>query len=402
MSDKSSLLNELRIARDTQPSQERGRAKWPIVVVLALSLAAAGAWYFRAHLVDFSHATTVKVAEVSTTEPGAAGGAGLLEASGYVVTDRQSTVASKITDRVVQILVREGDRVEAGQVIARLDDSNTRAALNLADAQFRAAKLVFADAIPIYDRSKNLLAAGVSTQQALDTAKSTYDVARTNMNVAQNVREVAQRAQDDTIIRAPFAGIVTDIAAHEGEIVSPISAGGGFTRTGLCTIVDMNSLEVEVEVNEEYINRVHVGQPAAIHLDAYPDLSLSGTVAAVIPTADQAKGTVRVRVDFADKDPRILPHMSVRVTLLDNAGTSARGGVSRPALTIPARAVLREQDGRTYAFVVHDEKAEKRAVRVARRQGDDVTVLSGLDGGERVVVGDLSGLTDGARVAVEP
>jgi RND family efflux transporter MFP subunit len=253
-----------------------------------------------------------------------------LDASGYVVARRQATVASKITGRVLEVLIEEGQEVQQDQVIARLDDTNTRAELDQgraqraqAEASLQAAKIALDDARRIYTRNQQQYAAQVISAQDFDNAQVLFNTAQSEFNVrekalavARATLETAQRAQNDTIVRAPFAGVVTVKAAQPGEIVSPISAGGGFTRTGIGTIVDMASLEVEVDVSENFINRVHPGQKATVRLNAYPDWSIPAEVIAVIPTADRAKATVKVRVGFKERDARILPEMGARVSFL--------------------------------------------------------------------------------------
>jgi RND family efflux transporter MFP subunit len=206
---------------------------------------------------------------------------------------------------------------------------------------------------------------------------------------------VAERNLDDTIVRAPFSGIVTVKAAQPGEMVSPISAGGGFTRTGIGTIVDMDSLEIQVDVNENFINRVQPAQQASAKLNAYPDWQIPAHVVAVIPTADRSKGTVTVRIGLDQKDARILPEMGVRVSFLADSGGKPAGGV-----TLPSNAV-QESGTAGVVFVVHGDTLERRAVRLGAGGSGSITVLSGLTAGERVAVGDFNQFKDGAKIRVE-
>jgi RND family efflux transporter MFP subunit len=273
---------------------------------------------------------TPAAAGVSTNVP-ASGSA--LDASGYVVARRQATVSAKTTGRVTELLIEEGQAVRKDEVIARIDDTNTRAALHLARAQvaqakasFEAAKIALDDARRIFTRNQQQYSAAVisaqdfdNAQMAFNTAQSDYRIREKALEVARYALEVSQRDQEDTVVRAPFAGVITVKAAQPGEIVSPMSAGGGFTRTGIGTIVDMSSLEVEVEVSENFINRVRPGQQATIRLNAYPDWSIPAEVIAVIPTADRAKATVKVRVGFKERDERVLPEMGARVSFLSEA-----------------------------------------------------------------------------------
>jgi RND family efflux transporter MFP subunit len=273
--------------------------------------------------------------ERSGASSGAASGeASVLDASGYIVAQRQATVSAKTTGRLRDLYIQEGQSVKAGEVIARLDDSNSLAALAQAragvmqaQASMQAAQVALNDARPIYLRNEQERAAAVISAQDLDVAKQSYDAAQTNfaiqqaaLAVARTNLQVAERYQDDTVVRAPFTGVVTVKAAQPGDIVSPVSAGGGFTATGICTIVDMDSLEAEVDVSENFIHRVGAGQAAVVRLNAYPEWAIAGNVVAIIPTADRSKATVKVRVGFKTRDARVLPEMGARVSFLGKAG----------------------------------------------------------------------------------
>ena len=411
MSDKSELLDQLRIER---PATEEDRGVswvvWAIAMVVAVFAAGTVAWY------ALPRATPISVA---TAEPApadvAVGPSTILDASGYVVARRQATVSSKITGKVVQVSIEEGKRVAPGQIIARLDDTNARAAVEQARAQraqaeanLVAARVAFENAKPTYQRNELQYAKAVISAQTLDTAKASYDAARTGLDVAARVLQVAEagvavaeRNLEDTVVRAPFAGIVTVKAAQEGEMVSPISAGGGYTRTGVGTIVDMDSLEVEVDVSENFINRVHGGQRATAKLNAYPDWEIAAHVIAIIPTADRAKATVKVRVGFDTRDDRILPEMGVRVAFLDDESASAalQTNTGSRALVVPAAAVQGNGDVGV-VYVVHEGAVEKRSVKLGTRVAGGQIVLSGLNSGARLAVGDLSQLADGAKVRI--
>ena len=330
MLDKSSLLNQLRIDR-SEPAVRRSAALWWILAaVTAIGGTGFTAWHFsRSPAAPLKPSVPISL-ESKTAPPGAAS---LLDASGYVVARRRATVASKITGKVIEVSLEEGQRVEAGQIIARLDDSNTRAALAQSEAQVRQAEAVvtsaqtaYEDALPIFERNKRQKAAAVISAQSFDLAHTQIDAALSELRVAQSAldaaragRLIAQRNLDDTVIRAPFSGVVTEKTAQQGEMVSPISAGSGFTRTGIGTIVDMNSLEVEVDVSENFIGRIQPHQPVRIRLNAYADWDIPGAVIATIPTADRAKATVKVRIAILPKDPRILPDMGARVSFLGEA-----------------------------------------------------------------------------------
>jgi RND family efflux transporter MFP subunit len=415
MDDQSALLNQLRIDRgDAAPSgRSRRIALW---VGLALVLIVIGGIWFAARPSAASIHSAVAQALRGADSLGANS---ILDASGYVVARRQATVASKITDKMVELDIEEGDHVVVGQVIARLDDSNIRAALNQASAQLDFAQAGLAEtevnlvnAQRDFDRQTALLKDHFVSQAAVDTSRTTLEALRAQLNtqkrntaVAARSVDMARRNLDDTVVRAPFAGVVTVKAAQPGEIVSPMSAGGGFTRTGIGTIVDMDSLEIQVDVNENFINRVEPHQAVHAKLNAYPDWQIPGHVIAVIPTADRSKGTVTVRIAIDQKDPRILPEMGVRVAFLEaapavsGAGASAASPVAS-AVSLPSGAV--QASGATgVVFVVHDGTVERRAVRLGTAQGDQLTILSGLAAGERVALGDLTQLKDGAKVRIE-
>ncbi len=410
MTDKSSLLRQLKLDRPP-PAPKTGGARWWLLgAAIVLLAAATGAWYLYAG--SGAVAVHVATARAAATSGDPSAPPSLLDASGYVVARRQATVSAKITGKVTQLLIEEGQHVAADQVIARIDDSNTMAALEQARAQvaqaaagLEAARIAFADAEPIYRRQQKLTEQGWVSHDALDAAKSTYDVAQSNLAVAERTLKsaeaglvVAQRNQDDTTVRAPFDGVVTVKAAQEGEIVSPFSAGGGFTRTGIGTIVDMDSLEVEVDVSENFIHRVHPDQAATVKLNAYPDWAIPAAVIAVIPTADRSKATVKVRVGFKVKDPRILPEMGARVAFLGEA--PAAGARPVAGVIVPAAAV--HADGDTGSVLLVDgDRVERRAVRLGARTEQGQTILAGLAEGDRVVAGDVPGLAEGARIRIE-
>ncbi len=311
--DKTSLLNQLRIDRSEPAAPRSSRVIWwAVAALIAISGASLIAWR-SSHSAPSPLKATVGMPppQVDSAPPAAS----LLDASGYVVARRRATVASKVTGKVIEVALEEGQRVEAGQIIARLDDSNARAALaqsearvKQADAVVAAAQSAYDDAQPIFERNQKQRALGVISAQTFDLARSQLDSAKSQLLVAMSgldearaARQIAQRDLDDTVVRAPFAGVVTEKAAQAGEMVSPISAGSGFTRTGIGTIVDMNSLELEVDVSENFIGRVLPRQPVRIRLNAYPEWDISGAVIAVIPTADRAKATVKVRIAILRK-----------------------------------------------------------------------------------------------------
>jgi RND family efflux transporter MFP subunit len=408
--DKSSLLNQLKIDRSNDTEDEGGsrRMLWIGAVIAAAVIGGAIFWFTRPTGIPVKVAVAREVAG-----SGPSRGASTLDASGYIVARRQATVSSKITGRVLQVLIEEGQRVEKDEVIARIDDANTRAALAQAQAQLGqakaneyAAKVALENALPTFERNKKQIEQGVISAQTFDSAKAAYDAAETAYAVSQRAVEVAsavlanaQQNQNDTVIRAPYPGVVTVRAAQAGEIVSPMSAGGGFTRTGIGTIVDMDSLELEVDVSENFINRVKPQQPASVKLNAYPDWEIPAEVIAVIPTADRAKATVKVRIGFKVKDPRILPEMGARVSFLNDAPVENGAAAATPAVVIPNDAV--QVNGDTgVVFIVSGDKVERRAVRLGAKSSDGQVVLAGLSAGTRIAVGDLSKLSDQAEIEV--
>jgi RND family efflux transporter MFP subunit len=345
---------------------------------------------------------------VATARLRPAGAVALLNASGYVTPRRRATVAAKITGRLNQVLVEEGMRVEADQVLATLDDTDLQVRLSSVRAERDAIQASLADlevnlanAERELDRARRLTEEGISTPQALDAARTAVESLRARMTlVTEQVRaaeariEVAGQDVENTVIRAPFAGMVVSKDAQRGEIVSPVSAGGGFTRTGIATIVDMSSLEVEVDVNESYIARVRPGQAVTAVLDAYPDWQIPSKVRTIIPTADRQKATVKVRIGFDALDPRILPDMGVKVSFL---GDQEEEPSAAGAVLVPREAV-RDDSGQPMVFLYRDGKLERRAVRLGSANGGEQEILAGVADGEQVVAGGPESLRDGQSV----
>jgi RND family efflux transporter MFP subunit len=410
--DQASLIEQLKIERPAEQPRPRSAWWWWLAAPVLIAASGAALYVFMPHAVPIQVAIAEPVASDAAVGPSS-----ILDASGYVVARRQATVSAKITGKVVAVGIEEGQRVERDEIIARLDDTNAkagvaqaRAELEQARATLMAAEVAFTNAKPTFQRNEQQLAHAVISAQTFDTAKASYDAARTGLEVAARSVEVAaarvelaQRNLDDTVVRAPFAGIVTVKAAQEGEMVSPMSAGGGFTRTGIGTIVDMSSLEVEVDVSENFIQRVSTGQPATITLNAYPDWSIPAQVIAIIPTADRAKATVKVRVGFEVGDPRVLPEMGARVAFHDSKqprGSGAANALAQQPVLVPKEAV--QADGDTgVVFVIADGGVERRTVRLGGQSAAGQVVLAGLKAGTRLARGDLSSLTDGSKVRVE-
>ncbi|MGQ0700843.1 MAG: efflux RND transporter periplasmic adaptor subunit [Panacagrimonas sp.] len=408
MDDKSALLGSLKIDRGAV--EEAPNRTWLWVAVAVIVAIAIAAWIFLRP----DPAVLVSTVSARAVSAQSGNGGSVLDASGYVVARRQATVSSKVTGKVVELLIEEGSRVEQGQILARIDDSNIRAQMDLARSQLEAARaqlaevqVQLAEAERNLRRTSELAARQLVSQSALDTAQANADSLRarlesTRRNVTVADRSLAVQAQqlDDTIVRAPFAGVVTVKNAQPGEMISPLSAGGDGTRTGIGTLVDMESLEVEVDVNENFINRVQAGQPAETALNAYPDWKIPSEVIAVIPTADRSKATVKVRIALKLKDPRVLPDMGARVSFLAQAKPETAGVAVRPVVLVASDAVRREANANA-VFLVQGQTVERRAVTLGNTRGSDVEVTAGLTGGETLATGDLTALTDGMQIKLK-
>jgi RND family efflux transporter MFP subunit len=398
MSSEKATLDSLRIDRGGRAKQQRSPS-WTLPIVLGLIVLAAVAWWLRGP-------QAMEVKTVVAQEQAVGGQKTLLNASGYVTARRAATVSSKVTGKVIEVMVEEGKKVEPGQVLAKLDASNVEAALRLSEAQLGSAKAMLAETKPNLEFAERELKrftdlAATKVVSDSDLRRSEMEaralsgrVVRQTAEVEVAEKEVAQWRQqlDDTIIRAPFGGVVTTKNAQPGEMISPMSVGG-FTRTGVCTVVDMSSLEIEVDVNESFINRVQPDQPVQATLDAYPEWKIPAKVIAIIPTADRQKATVKVRAGFDQLDPRILPDMAVKVAF--------QGGATGPAhvTVVVPKAAVQQADGHDIVWVVRSGRVERRAVTIAETQGNDCTIAAGLSNGEHVAVNAPAGLTDGQRVS---
>jgi RND family efflux transporter MFP subunit len=358
---------------------------------------------------------TPTVEVVTALKPEAGGRSAILNASGYVTPRRRATIAAKITGRVTGVFFDEGTHVKAGQLLATLDDSDVKKALDSAKADRDSSQAAIADfqvqlkfsQIELR-RAEQLQQAGVQTQEQLDTASTNVDSLKAKINLAKQqvqgsemrIRE-AQQAVDNCTITAPYDGIVVSKDAQVGEMVSPISAGGGFTRTGIATIVDMNSNEIEVDVNESFIARVKDHQKVTAILDAYPDWEIPSHVRTVIPTADRQKATVKVRISFDKLDPRILPDMGIKVTFLsDEPVKKADANAPVVAALLPNEA-LHDDGGKKIVFLVKNEKLERRAVAVGSTQGSQTEIMSGIAAGDAVVVKGPANMQDGLAVQIK-
>ncbi len=358
---------------------------------------------------------TPTVEVVTALKPEAGGRSAILNASGYVTPRRRATIAAKITGRVTGVFFDEGTHVKAGQLLATLDDSDVKRALDSAKADRDSSQAAIADfrvqlrlAEIELQRAEALRKAGVQSQEQLDTSsaaadslKAKIELAKQQVAASQARIAEAQQAVDNCTINAPYDGIVVSKDAQVGEMVSPISAGGGFTRTGIATIVDMNSNEIEVDVNESFIARVKDRQKVTAILDAYPDWEIPSHVRTVIPTADRQKATVKVRISFDKLDPRILPDMGIKVTFLsDEPVKKADANAPVVAALLPNEA-LHDDGGKSIVFLVKNDKLERRAVALGNKQGAQTEVLSGIAAGDAVVVKGPANMQDGLAVQIK-
>jgi RND family efflux transporter MFP subunit len=398
-------LSDLKIDHQERSSDGGGRRLMLIAAAILVTIAVIAIL-----IIGGTSVTTVEVAIARAAPTG--GAATVLNASGYVEPRRKATVSSKITGKVTAVLVDEGMVVEEGQILAQLDDSDARrryeairAERDVARAAIEELEVNLADAERTLRRTNELRDQGVASVQDFDSATAAVDALRAKLRVARSSLDAAQAqlavsAQDleNYTVRAPFAGIAVSKDAQPGEMVSPVSAGGGFTRTGISTIVDMESLEIEVDVNESHIAKVTPGQPADAVLDAYPEWHIPATVRTVIPTADRQKATVKVRLTFDELDPRILPDMGVKVAFHETVEEEPN---TTPAQSLVPQSAVRTDGGQTVVFVVEDEIIDRRAVSVGRSIGTDVEIMAGVTPGDRVVVSESDGLSDGQKVRVK-
>ncbi len=409
---QTDLLGQLQIdrsARDDAPPRRGGVPWWVLLLVIAVG---AGAWWFLGRAPS---AISVKTALV---QPAASApvSSSVLDASGYVVARRQATVSSKVTGKVLSVLIEEGMQVEEGQILATLDDTQQSAQLALSQAQLAGARSQLAEieaslrqAQADYQRQQEIYARKLGTAAQLDAARAAAETLsarlasqRRQIKVAEEALALSQVSMDDTVVRAPFAGVIIAKAAQPGEMISPISAGGGFTRTGIGTVVDMDSLEVEVDVNEAFIGRVQQGMPIEAMLNAYPDWKIPGDVIAVIPAADRTKATVRVRVSLGVKDPRIVPEMGVRVRFLESRATADEPKKAQLSGVLVPRSAVIEAEGKARVFVVENERASLREVSAGATIADFRNITAGLTAGQSVILDPPADLTDGTQVNKEP
>ena len=381
MNDKKDLLNDLKIDRsDSNNSEQSLLSKTIIVVVISVLILAITKFIFLSED-ELLEVTAYKAKSANQSNNSAAS---VLDASGYVTARMQATVSSKLTGKVLEVYIEEGMFVEKGQILAQLDDSSVQAELNFAKTQLKEARRIF-------NRTLELRKDNLASQASLDAAESQVDGLKARLDISKQV--VA-----DMQIRAPFSGVVINKAAQPGEMISPVSAGGGFTRTGIGTIVDMSSLEVEVDVNESYINRVRPGQPAITNLNAYPNWDISSEVIAIIPTADRNKATVKVRIRLLEKDERVLPDMGAKVSFLKEQVTEAPEEIN--GVMIPSSAIIKEDD-LSYVFVIKNGLIIKTKIAIGSSSSNFSRLIDGVEVGDNVVTDPNNELQNGQEVLIK-
>ena len=365
MSEKEDLLNNLKIDRSEEPSSSEG-AKNKFTLLAAAVVIVLGFFWFFNQEEEITEVTTFTVKSLNNSDSPSAS---ILDASGYVVPRTRATVSSKITGKVMEVFIEEGMYVKEGQILAQLDDSSAVAELNYSISQLDEARRVF-------ERTKELTQDQLESQAALDAAEAT-------LKGLEALTEVRRQLVRDMKIIAPFSGVVVYKAAQPGEMISPVSAGGGFTKTGICTIVDMDSLEIEVDVNESFINRVKAGQPVVANLNAYPKWDIPAEVIAIVPTADRNKATVRVRIGLLEKDERVLPDMGTRVSFLEKI-EKKENEIKKEGVMVPLASVGNE-DGDSYILLVVNQRVKLVEVKVAETTANYARITSGISSGDKVI-----------------
>ena len=365
MSDRENLLNNLKIDRSAPPAAVGQQSSKLYLLVISVLIVGLFWWLFLSDD-ELKEVTTFTVKSLEMSDASATS---ILDASGYVVARRRATVSSKMTGKVMKVFIEEGMYVEEGQILAQLDDSTMQADLNYSQSQLNEAKRIF-------NRTQELAKDELASQAALDAA-------RASVEGLEALNAIRKQVVQDMKILAPFSGVVVYKAAQPGEMISPVSAGGGFTNTGICTIVDMDSLEVEVDVNEAFINRVKPGQPVITNLNAYPKWDIPSEVIAIIPTADRNKATVKVRIALLERDERVLPDMGSRVSFLRKVENKSPE-IVKEGVMIPLAAVA-IKDNQSVVQALEGSKIKLTKVEVAEETANYARVIDGLKSGMTVV-----------------
>jgi RND family efflux transporter MFP subunit len=382
MNEKKDLLNDLKIDRSEDNEPESSfikRLGFVLVSIIILFLVLTQLGFLSQDEIIEVDAYKAKSANQSNNSTSS-----VLDASGYVTARMQATVSSKITGKVLEVYIEEGMFVEKDQILAQLDDSTVQAELKFAETQLQEARRVF-------NRTLELRKDNLASQASLDAAESQLDGLKARLDISKQI-------VSDMKIRAPFSGVVINKAAQPGEMISPVSAGGGFTRTGIGTIVDMDSLEVEVDVNESYINRVQPGQPAITNLNAYPEWDINSEVIAIIPTADRNKATVKVRIELLEKDQRVLPDMGAKVSFLKEQSNAK--SVVLKGVIVPSTSVIKE-GASSFVFLIKNGIIVKTKVQVESTSANYARIINGIKNGDSVVVNSNNGLQDGQEVVIK-
>ena len=381
MSEREDLLNNLKIDRTKVPETEDSSSRKLILLGIAIVIIGSFSWIFLSEE-ELKEVTTFTVKSLQMSDSSATS---ILDASGYVVARRRATVSSKMTGKVMKVFIEEGMYVEEGQLLAQLDDSTMIADLNYSQSQLNEAKRVF-------NRTRELAKEELASQASLDAA-------RASVEGLEALNEVRKQVVQDMKILAPFSGVVVYKAAQPGEMISPVSAGGGFTNTGICTIVDMDSLEVEVDVNESFINRVKPGQPVITNLNAYPKWDIPSEVIAIIPTADRNKATVKVRIALLEKDERVLPDMGSRVSFLRKVETKMEE-TPKEGVMIPLAAISVSKD-KSFVQALKENKIIITNIEIAEETANYARVTKGLESGMKVIARFDDDLEDNQKVIVK-
>ena len=381
MSDREDLLNSLKIDRSAPPASEGLQSNKLSLFGISILIVGFFWWLFLSDD-ELKEVTTFTVKSLEMSDASATS---ILDASGYVVARRRATVSSKMTGKVMKVFIEEGMYVEEGQILAQLDDSTMKADLNYSQSQLN-------EAIRIFNRTKELAKDELASQASLDAA-------RASVEGLEALNAVRKQVVQDMKILAPFSGVVVYKAAQPGEMISPVSAGGGFTNTGICTIVDMDSLEVEVDVNEAFINRVKPGQPVITNLNAYPKWDIPSEVIAIIPTADRNKATVKVRIALLERDERVLPDMGSRVSFLRKVENKSPE-IVKEGVMIPLAAVAIKDD-QSVVQALDGSKIRFTKVEVAEETANYARVIDGLKSGMTVVAIFDDELDDNQQVTVK-
>ena len=381
MSDREDLLNSLKIDRSAPPASEGLQSNKLYLFGISILIVGFFWWLFLSDD-ELKEVTTFTVKSLEMSDASATS---ILDASGYVVARRRATVSSKMTGKVMKVFIEEGMYVEEGQILAQLDDSTMKADLNYSQSQLN-------EAIRIFNRTKELAKDELASQASLDTA-------RASVEGLEALNAVRKQVVQDMKILAPFSGVVVYKAAQPGEMISPVSAGGGFTNTGICTIVDMDSLEVEVDVNEAFINRVKPGQPVITNLNAYPKWDIPSEVIAIIPTADRNKATVKVRIALLERDERVLPDMGSRVSFLRKVENKSPE-IVKEGVMIPLASVAIKDD-QSVVQALDGSKIRFTKVEVVEETSNYARVIDGLKSGMTVVAIFDDELEDNQQVTVK-